>query len=570
MNPKKKILDQGYVALVEKWGSDESIIEAARMSTGKGFLGWGTKEVPGDEKLLAYLYNAKHDTPFEMGGVVIEVKAPIFVFREWHRHRTQCLSGASVVQCVMPRGTVYNKSLEDIYRLKHGDESRKGFATFSNGTSKKGTHVTRTSRIERTGGASKSCQSRTIRSFEENGNLVVPNEMTDVIQSGMKETFQVKIDRGHATVASKDHLFLTREGWKRTEELEIGDELAYAGKIAVMDRPYPPALRQGIGVWTSMMRGRLIKPIDSCYLCGKDFSFDVLQLDHIVPVAENLELALVQSNLAPACVECHREKTNREQHLGRQKEMTKLGRRWSRLSSIPELVNEEMTYDLVVDGPHHNFSCNGMIVHNSYNEMSARYIPLPDENYVPSLERVMIGANTATTNKQAQSNGKVLTEENANQWLEKLAKLYEQAQSVYESGISLGVPKELARLPVPVARYSRMRASANLRNWLGFLRLRQAPAAQWEIREYADAVGELIAECFPKTWELYSNKNPLIEEPESMKLTAKDIEVAVWFAKNKHNASIWKESVPTAFHELIPNKREREECVAKLTRLGIL
>jgi len=222
----KKILDHGYVELIETWGADERFIEAARMSTGKGFEGWEK-----DEKLLAYLYNNKHSTPFEMGGMVIEVKAPIFVFREWHRHRTQ-----------------------------------------------------------------------------------------------------------------------------------------------------------------------------------------------------------------------------------------------------------------------------------SYNEMSARYIPLPDENYMPARERLMVGANTATTNKQAQGNGVHLTENAAAAWEQQLAELYMQAQAVYETGISLGVPKELARLPVPVARYSRMRASANLRNWLAFLTLRKAAAAQWEIRQYADAVGELIAENFPRTWALFEKE----------------------------------------------------------------
>lgn len=226
-----EILDQGYVSLIEGWGSDEAVIEAARMSTGKGFNGWGTEESPGDERLLAYLYNNKHATPFEMAGLVIEIKAPIFVFREWHRHRTQ-----------------------------------------------------------------------------------------------------------------------------------------------------------------------------------------------------------------------------------------------------------------------------------SYNEMSARYVPLPDENYVPSIERLMAGANTATTNKQAQGNGEKLGTHDADVWLLELKHLYEIAQEVYERGIQIGIPKELARLPVPVARYSRMRASANLRNWLSFLTLRQAPAAQWEIRQYADAVGRLVADRFPRTWALFEKE----------------------------------------------------------------
>ena len=52
-------------------------------------------------------------------------------------------------------------------------------------------------------------------------------------------------------------------------------------------------------------------------------------------------------------------------------------------------------------------------------------------------------------------------------------------------------------------RYSRMRASANLRNWLAFLTLRMHGHAQYEIRVYADAVGEFVKERFPRTWELF-------------------------------------------------------------------
>ena len=84
---KVTILDHGYIEPIEHWGSDERIIEAARMSTAKGFLGWGTPDAPGDEKLLRFLWENKHQTPFEMAGLTIEVQAPIFVFREWHRHR---------------------------------------------------------------------------------------------------------------------------------------------------------------------------------------------------------------------------------------------------------------------------------------------------------------------------------------------------------------------------------------------------------------------------------------------------------------------------------------------------
>ncbi len=248
-----KVLDHGYVNLVESYGSDERIIEAARMSTQKGFEGWGpwcdecrcntfdadrvlcgkcpvcgTKLRAGDEKLLGYLWKNNHATPFEMGGAVLEIQAPIFVFREWHRHRTQ-----------------------------------------------------------------------------------------------------------------------------------------------------------------------------------------------------------------------------------------------------------------------------------SYNEMSARYTPLPDVNYIPSVERLMI--NAGGTNRQAGTadGAGVLDEWHAKDFQRGLRDQYDGAEKLYQWGLKTGIPKELARVCLPVGRYSRMRASANLRNWLGFLTLRLAPQAQWEIRQFAEAVHATLAPLFPRTIGLF-------------------------------------------------------------------
>ena len=251
----KEILDHGYVEFIESWGSDERIVASARMSTGKGFVGWGLhcakcghtfdsktgacdsshcdgrESKSGDEKLLRFLYENQHSTPFEMAGMTIEVKAPIFVFREWHRHRTQ-----------------------------------------------------------------------------------------------------------------------------------------------------------------------------------------------------------------------------------------------------------------------------------SYNEMSARYVPLPDENYLPTVDRLMMSGGK---NKQAQgASDEELTEASARAFLEDLARNYVEDERVYQGALRRGVPKELARLVLPVSRYSRMRASANLRNWLAFLTLREAQNAQWEIRQYAQAVSALIREHFPRTHALYARTTP--------------------------------------------------------------
>jgi thymidylate synthase (FAD) len=117
------------------------------------------------------------------------------------------------------------------------------------------------------------------------------------------------------------------------------------------------------------------------------------------------------------------------------------------------------------------------------------------------VERIVQGA-AANKNKQA-SGVTPLDESKINHWLDLLEHSYRISQEVYERGLSFGIPKELARLPVPVARYSRMRASANLRNWLGFLTLRDHPAAQWEIQQYAREVGKIIEVKFPRTYQLF-------------------------------------------------------------------
>ena len=119
-----EVLDHGTVELIEFWGADEAIIESARMSTNKGFKGWGTPEDPGDERLLKYLYTHKHMTPFEMAGAIFEIKAPIFVFREHHRHRTQSFSEMSARYIPLPDEN-YVPDFENVLQRANAKTSNK-------------------------------------------------------------------------------------------------------------------------------------------------------------------------------------------------------------------------------------------------------------------------------------------------------------------------------------------------------------------------------------------------------------------------------------------------------------
>ena len=86
MGNKIDCLDHGFVRLVDSMGNDLSVSRAARVSYNEE---WRAGEDEGsDTKLIKYLKKNKHHTPFESVVFTFEVKAPIFVFRQWHRHRT--------------------------------------------------------------------------------------------------------------------------------------------------------------------------------------------------------------------------------------------------------------------------------------------------------------------------------------------------------------------------------------------------------------------------------------------------------------------------------------------------
>lgn len=82
---KIDVLNGGFVRLVDSMGSDLSIVRAARVSYDAD---WREGDEKSDAKLIGYLMKNRHTSPFESVTFTFEVKAPIFVFRQWHRHRT--------------------------------------------------------------------------------------------------------------------------------------------------------------------------------------------------------------------------------------------------------------------------------------------------------------------------------------------------------------------------------------------------------------------------------------------------------------------------------------------------
>ena len=92
------VLDHGFVRVVDYMGNDEAIVQAARVSYGRG-----TKSVRNDAGLIGYLMRHRHSTPFEMCEIKYHVKLPVFVARQWIRHRTANVNEYSARYSILDR-----------------------------------------------------------------------------------------------------------------------------------------------------------------------------------------------------------------------------------------------------------------------------------------------------------------------------------------------------------------------------------------------------------------------------------------------------------------------------------
>ena len=95
---KFEVLDRGFVRVVDYMGSDSAIVQAARVSYGKG-----TRHTSTDAALIRYLLRHRHTTPFEMCEIKLHIKLPIFAARQWLRHRTASVNESSARYSRMDR-----------------------------------------------------------------------------------------------------------------------------------------------------------------------------------------------------------------------------------------------------------------------------------------------------------------------------------------------------------------------------------------------------------------------------------------------------------------------------------
>lgn len=204
----------------------------------------------------------------------------------------------------------------------------------------------------------------------------------------------------------------------------------------------------------------------------------------------------------------------------------------------------------------------------SVNEYSTRYSIAIDsvQTTAPDEWRTQ-----AVSNRQG-SDGTLPTE--IGQRLSESEKAFQQAaRDLYQERLEAGVARELARKDLPLCTYTEAYWKIDLHNLLHFLALRMDSHAQMEIREYARTIGEkIVAPLFPVVWEAFQDYRL-----QSLFLTRLDVEVIQQiqlYAQEHHlvppyTHAVFMECQHSDWKELT-RSRERDECLAKLIRLGMI
>ncbi len=160
------ILDHGFIRVIDYMGNDNSIVQAARVSYGKG-----TKKVNTDSGLIKYLMRHWHSTPFEMCEIKYHVKLPIFIARQWIRHRTANVNEYSARYSILDK-EFYLPSKENL--AAQSTNNRQGRGNVING-----------GQAEKVLGLLKDDAERTYKNYEEMLNQRYDGSVIDESKTGL-------------------------------------------------------------------------------------------------------------------------------------------------------------------------------------------------------------------------------------------------------------------------------------------------------------------------------------------------------------------------------------------------
>ena len=594
------VLDHGFVALVDYMGTDDSVERAARVS-----YGYGTRKVSATRGLIRYLRRHLHTTPSEMVEFKFHCAMPMFVARQWIRHRTACLAEGTEVYFDLPGAA--SRGRRQLYKLPVEEIWRRFQPTRNRCPDKQRNPFFRRDRVKR----------MKLRQVDEDTLALQHTRIVDVYRNGVKPVFRMILEDGKSIESTADHRFLFAGGWDTlrgaTGVRETGgravwrhgdyfvhvngaaerrpalyqdpvwlqreyrghrrslSDLAEACAVTThtirhwlrhyrLTEPGRGSFQKGtqpwnkgktyrlgprapsedflranrasrggaasnfwrggvstdrsaIGRWTTQVAPKIhARNGWTCQLCKERAS--ELHCHHIVPVWADLDRARDPTNLTTLCGHCHRSIAGREldfvERLGGPPVKAEWVPRpripWNRLDKAKlvrvarfEYVGERETYDLEVEGPHHNFVANGIVTHNSVNEYSGRYSLMPLLFYSPEQDQFSLQSATSNQGRAPGSVSPEFYREAMRRWED----VRSRAADDYGWLVGENVARELARIDLPLSTYTQWYWKIDLHNLLHFLTLRVDDHAQWEIQEYGRVMAGMVKRVAPLSYEAW-------------------------------------------------------------------
>ena len=201
----------------------------------------------------------------------------------------------------------------------------------------------------------------------------------------------------------------------------------------------------------------------------------------------------------------------------------------------------------------------------SLNEYSARYSVVKDEFYIPEPNVISV---QSSDNKQGR--GDAVVPKIAEEVKVRLSNYYKEGNDLYQWLLSTendgpNLARELARIPLPVASYTEWYWKVDLHNLFHFLKLRMDPHAQFEIREYANAMAEIIKDSVPIGWEAFADY-----QLNATKFTKPEKDILIDMLSRSGIRFSQEEITHTANVMGLKNKREIEELVDKIQDMNLL
>ena len=442
------VLDHGFVSLVDYMGTDESIEHAARVS-----YGYGTRKRSATRGLIRYLRRHLHTTPSEMVELKFHCAMPMFVARQWVRHRTACLAEGTEVFFDLPgaeargRRQLYKLPIEEIWRRFQPTRNRTR-------PDKQRNPFHRRDRLRR----------MKLRQVDEDTLACQHTRIVDVYRNGPKPVFRMVLEDGKSIEATSDHRFLFGTGW---DTLGRATGLRETGGRAVWRHGDYFVYVNGAAEERPEHRRSLAGSI-----AGRELEF-----------VERLGGPPVKSEWVP-----------RPRIPWNRLDKAKL----VRIKRI-EFVGERETYDLEVEGPYHNFVANGIVTHNSINEYSGRYSLMPLLFYSPDPGNFSLQSSVNNQGREADAAPNRLYGDAIRRWEEVRA----SASRAYAWMIQEDVARELARIDLPLSTYTQWYWKIDLHNLLHFLTLRVDDHAQWEIQEFGRVMAGMLKRVAPLSFEAW-------------------------------------------------------------------